>query len=117
MFAISNEPIADEIIAAHRRGLLIRIVVSNCVLLYSKEIKMFKQFGIRIKYQENHQTSYMHNKYAIVDSRCLIQGSMNWTHQATYGNWESVVITDLQSLVIPFSIGFEKTWKNTILVP
>jgi len=78
---------------------------------------MFLEVGIKIKYQKNRETSYMHNKFAIVDSTWLIQGSMNWTHQATYGNWESVIITDLQSLIIPFSIGFEKIWQKTILVP
>lgn len=117
VFAISNKPIANEVVAAHQRGILIRIIISNCILVYSHEIKMFLKVGIIIKYQENKQTSYMHNKFAIVDSTWLIQGSMNWTHQATYGNWESVLITDLQSLIIPFSIGFEKTWQKTILVP
>jgi len=117
MFAISNKPIANEIIAAHKRGVLIRIIVSNCILFESKEIKNLKRTGIELKYQENYSSSYMHHKFAIVDSTWLIQGSMNWTHQATYGNWESAIITDLQSLIIPFSIGFEKTWEKTILIP
>lgn len=117
MFAISNEPIANEIIAAHKRGILIRIIVSNCILFESDEIKNLKRTGIKIKYQENYNSSYMHHKFAIVDYIWLIQGSMNWTHQATYGNWESSIITNLQSLIIPFTIGFEKTWKKTILIP
>lgn len=108
MFAISNKPISNKIVEAHKRGVLIRIIVSNCILVNSKEIEMFKNVGIKLKYQENYNTSYMHNKFAIVDSKWLIHGSMNWTHQATYGNWESVMITDLQSLIIPFSIGFEE---------
>lgn len=117
MFAISNESITKVIIAAYNRGISVRIIVCNCVLIKSKQINMLKHAGIRIKYQENYHSSYMHHKFVIVDSTWLIQGSMNWTHQATYGNWENVLITDLQSLVIPFSIGFEKTWENTIFVP
>lgn len=116
IYSISNKPIAEEIIAAYKRGVLIRIIVSNCILYESKEIKIFKKIGITLKYQDNNDSSYMHHKFAIVDSAWLIQGSMNWTHQATYGNWENTIITDLQSLVIPFSIGFEKTWEKTILV-
>jgi len=116
MFAISNKSIAKEIINAHERGVLIRVIVSNCILLESKEIEKLKKIGIRLKYQENYNSSYMHNKFAIVDSTWLIQGSMNWTHQATYGNWENSIITNLQSLIIPFSIGFEKTWEKTILI-
>jgi len=117
MFAISNKPISKEIIDAHKRGVLVRIIVSNCILFESKEIKVLIKTGIKLKYQENYNSSYMHHKFAIVDSTWLIQGSMNWTHQATYGNWENFIITDLQSLIIPFSKGFEKTWEKTIFVP
>ncbi|XP_022166844.1 mitochondrial cardiolipin hydrolase-like isoform X2 [Myzus persicae] len=116
MFAISNKPIAKEIIDAHKRGVLVRIIVSNCILFESKEIKVLKKTGIKLKYQKDFNSSYMHNKFAIIDSTWLIQGSMNWTHQATYGNWESCIITDLQSLIVPFAIGFEKTWAKTIFV-
>ncbi|XP_003247580.1 mitochondrial cardiolipin hydrolase [Acyrthosiphon pisum] len=116
MFAISNKPIANEIIAAHKRGVLVRVVVCNCILFESKEIQNLKNIGIKLKYQEDFKSSYMHHKFAIIDSKWLIQGSMNWTHQATYGNWESSIITDLQSLVIPFTKGFEKTWEKTILI-
>lgn len=110
VFAISNEPISKTIIDAHNRGIPIRIIISNCVLSNSKEVNYFKSIGIEVKYQKNEQTSYMHNKYSVVDSTWLIQGSMNWTHQATIKNWESVVITDIQSLVKIFTKSFEKTW-------
>uniref|UniRef100_A0A2S2NIK6 Mitochondrial cardiolipin hydrolase n=1 Tax=Schizaphis graminum TaxID=13262 RepID=A0A2S2NIK6_SCHGA len=117
VFAISNKPISNEILAAHKQGILIRIIISNCILINSNEIQMFIKNGIKLKYQENYKNSYMHNKFAIIDSTWLIHGSMNWTHQATYGNWESVIITDLPSLIIPFSIGFEKTWQKNSFIP
>ncbi|XP_025190356.1 mitochondrial cardiolipin hydrolase-like [Melanaphis sacchari] len=117
VFSISNKPIANEIVNAHKRGILVRIIVCNCILVISNEIKMFMRAGITLKYQENYTNSYMHHKFAIIDSTWLIHGSMNWTHQATHDNWESIMITDLQSLIVPFSIGFEKTWQKTILIP
>lgn len=112
VYTISNEPIASTVIAAYLRGVQVRCVVSNCILLNSKEIQQFKSIGIKVKYQSDSQNSYMHQKFSIVDSTWLIHGSMNWTHQATFDNWESVLITDIPSLVNAFSEGFEKTWTT-----
>lgn len=110
VFAFSNEPFAAAVIDAHKRGILIRIIINNCILFNSKEVKYFQKLGICIKCQKDSQNCYMHHKFAIVDSKWLIHGSMNWTHQATHGNWESVLITNLESLVVKFSKGFEKIW-------
>jgi len=113
MFSISNKPLSSEIIAAHQRGILIRVVVSNCILLkQSKELQRTRVNGIEIKYQKDWKNSYMHNKYAIVDTKWLIQGSLNWTHQATFHNWENVIITDSPSLVKAYSMDFEKIWMT-----
>lgn len=110
VFAFSNEPIAAAVIDAYKRGILIRIIINNCILFNSKEVKSFQKLGINIKCQEDSQNCYMHHKFSVVDSKWLIHGSMNWTHQATHSNWESVLITNLESLVIEFSKGFEKIW-------
>lgn len=41
----------------------------------------------------------MHHKYAVIDSRLLINGSFNWTRQAVLYNQENTVITDNGFLV------------------
>lgn len=110
VFALSNKPIAAEVIDAHKRGVLVRVVVSNCYLLKSQELKRFKMARIEVKHQRD-TFLYMHNKYSIVDNTWLIQGSMNWTHQAVFDNWENVVITNSPSLVSEFCQSFEKVWR------
>lgn len=113
VFTISNEPIAAEIIKAHNRGVLVRIIVSNGILLQTKEVRAFLNLGINLLYQKDpNKNSFMHNKFCIVDSKWLIHGSMNWTHQATFKNWESIFITNIPSLITQFSEGFEKTLKT-----
>ena len=44
----------------------------------------------------------MHNKFAIIDGKLLINGSFNWTYQATKKNFENVVVTNNESLVNQF---------------
>lgn len=111
VFAISNEQIAFAVIAAHKRGVLVRIVVSNCVLMNGKEIKLFRSCGIEFKYQNDGKT-FMHNKFCLIDSTWLIHCSMNWTRQATEKNWESFLITDSPCLISEYSNAFEHIWLN-----
>lgn len=110
VFTISNMEISNAIMDAHSRGVYIRIIISNCILKNVKEIQNFLNAGIALKYQNRYNTNYMHNKYAIIDSTWLINGSMNWTHQGTFLNWENVLITNSQILVIEYSKYFDKTW-------
>lgn len=114
VFCISNIPIANAILNAHSRGIPIRIIISNNILKNSNEIKSFLIAGINIKYQKDSANTYMHNKFAVIDSTWLINGSMNWTHQATYLNWENVIITNSQNLVNEYSKGFEELWLNMV---
>lgn len=114
LFCISNIPITNAIINAHSRGIFIRIIISNGILKYSNEIKKFHDTGISIRFQQDSLNGHMHNKFAVIDSTWLINGSMNWTHQATYLNWENVIITNSQDLVNEYSKGFEQMWVNMI---
>lgn len=116
MFTLSNKPLAEEIIAAQERGIQIRVIVSNCVMLHSsKELECFRNVGIEMKHQKVAKNNYMHNKYAIVDSKYLMNGSMNWTQQATFDNWENVVITNSPKLVAMFIKAFENSWATVDL--
>lgn len=115
MFAISNKPITSEIMAAQSRGVVIRIIISDCVLKNSSEIGMLSRVNIPIKLQPNGNNSFMHHKFCIVDSTWLIHSSLNWTHQGTFDNWESLFITNSESLLKEFSKGYETIWTKLSL--
>lgn len=53
---------------------------------------------------------YMHHKFAVVDGRRLITGSLNWTLTAVQGNMENVLITEERDLVQPFIKEFHRLW-------
>ncbi len=54
----------------------------------------------------------MHHKCAIIDKHILMNGSFNWTRQATNRNIENVLITDKPKLVMPFLEEFNKLWDK-----
>lgn len=53
---------------------------------------------------------YMHHKFAVVDGRQLITGSLNWTLTAVQSNMENIIITEEAELVQPFIKEFNQIW-------
>jgi phosphatidylserine/phosphatidylglycerophosphate/cardiolipin synthase-like enzyme len=55
---------------------------------------------------------HMHHKFAIVDSRLLLNGSLNWTVQGVKHNEENVMITTDPVMVRKFKEQFEHLWSK-----
>ena len=67
--------------------------------------------GICVRSDDNAQ-SHMHNKFAIIDSKYLINGSFNWTTQAVNYNQENILIIENKSLVNDYQKEFDKLWSQ-----
>lgn len=111
VFAVSNKILATVICESQSRGIKVRLIINNCILMHSIEIKRIKSSGIPIQYQDD-EVKYMHHKFCLVDSTYLINGSMNWTYQAVFENWENVLITNQPNITSEFSKCFEKIWST-----
>lgn len=55
---------------------------------------------------------HMHHKFALLDSRMLITGSLNWTMTAVQSNKENVIVTEEPELVRPYEDEFNKLWEE-----
>lgn len=55
---------------------------------------------------------HMHHKFALVDGRRLITGSLNWTLAAVQCNSENVLVTEEPRLVQPFVREFCRLWAD-----
>lgn len=56
-------------------------------------------------------TTHMHHKFALLDGRKLITGSLNWTMTAVQSNKENVIVTEEPELVQPYMDEFNKLWE------
>uniref|UniRef100_A0ACB8FK01 Uncharacterized protein n=1 Tax=Sphaerodactylus townsendi TaxID=933632 RepID=A0ACB8FK01_9SAUR len=54
----------------------------------------------------------MHHKFAIIDKRWLLTGSLNWTSQAIQQNRENVLIVEDAEWVKCYQAEFEKLWED-----
>ncbi|KYO30780.1 mitochondrial cardiolipin hydrolase [Alligator mississippiensis] len=66
--------------------------------------------GIQVRHDQ--ESGYMHHKFAIVDQKMLITGSLNWTTQAIQSNRENVLIVEDAEYVKPFLAEFERIWEE-----
>ena len=111
VFTISNDQIAEAILAAHSRGVDIRIVTDNDKAFdLGSDINKFFKEGLVVKIDDT--ANHMHHKFMVSDDQVLLTGSYNWTNSAARYNQENIVVTTDAKLVKSFLSEFEKLWSG-----
>lgn len=113
VFTLSDDRIAEDILAAHRRGIAIRLLTDNAKELDpGSDIGRLRDAGIAVAVDRT--VAHMHHKFAIFDGMRLLNGSYNWTRSASDFNEENLVISDDPGLVSSFSAQFDKLWNSLV---
>eukprot|EP00808_Paulinella_micropora_P003954 g28292.t1 len=111
VFNITCDEIADTVLAAHKRGVRVRVITDKEQQKNpGNDISRMREIGIEVR-QDNSQ-HMMHHKFAVVDGARLATGSFNWTRAAVLGNKENVIITTAKPLVTAYSTEFDKLWNE-----
>ena len=92
-YGITSNEIVDELLAAHARGVKVRVLLdkSNLSDKYSKMQQMIDT-GIDVSIDK--VSGIAHNKVIILDERKVITGSFNFTKSADTRNAENVIIVN-----------------------
>ena len=109
VFTITDDRISNLIVAAHKRGVKVRIITDN-EKAYDpgSDVPRFRESGIPVVVDES--PFHMHHKFAIFDGRSLLNGSYNWTRGAAAQNEENIVDTDDARLIGKFQHEFDALW-------
>ena len=109
--AFIGDNFTEEVLAAHRRGVAVRIVTDNDKEYDAgSDISRLRDAGIPVVVDRTE--AHMHHKFAIFDGERLLNGSYNWTRSAGQYNEENVVLSNDRQLVGTFSAQFEKLWRQ-----
>lgn len=110
VFFLTHKGIAADLIAAHRRGVAVRVILDATAAGngYTKH-EVLRAAGIPVKVED--WGGKMHAKSALIDGETILVGSMNWTSAGEDGNDENtLVIQDNPTLATQYAAWFETMW-------
>ncbi|KAK0135225.1 Mitochondrial cardiolipin hydrolase [Merluccius polli] len=110
VFAFSHMDLSRAVLALHARGLVIRVLTDkDYASINGSQIGLLLKAGICVRSDSG--AVHMHHKFALVDGRRVITGSLNWTMTAVQNNKENVMVTEEPDLVTPFVREFQRLWE------
>lgn len=112
VFSITQDDLAGALLEAHHRGVSVRILTDDEQMKAGgSDIERLRDAGILVLHDSSEKL-HMHHKFAIVDSKVLINGSFNWTAGAVKGNDENVIISHHAGIAGRFSKEFNRLWEG-----
>ncbi|HEY0503425.1 MAG TPA: phospholipase D-like domain-containing protein [Lysobacter sp.] len=111
VYTIADDRLSDELAAAHRRGVRVRIISDNDKRFdEGSDIARLADLGIEVRLDDT--PSHMHHKFALFDGTTVANGSFNWTRSASSSNHENLVVSRDGYLVRCFGGQFEEMWMR-----
>lgn len=110
VFTVSDDRISSEIVAAHERGVAVRLITDNDKEADAgSDVERLRDAGIPVAIDMT--SAHMHHKFALVDGEWLLNGSFNWTRSASERNEENLVATNDPVLLKDFQQCFDALWR------
>ncbi len=111
VFTITDDRITSAILAAHTRGVKVRIITDNDKAFdEGSDVPRLQAAGIPLLVDQT--PFHMHHKFAIFDRSRLINGSYNWTRSAAANNEENITDTGDPALLAGFQREFDSLWDK-----
>lgn len=101
--------VRDALIAAHRRGVSVRLVTDSDNI-ENEEIQALKKAGIQVL--GDRREGLMHNKFAIIDHQEVWSGSMNFTINDAYKNNNNLIRMRSSKLAEDYTNEFEEMFTK-----
>lgn len=91
LFTFTHPALIDELIAAHKRGLMVTLIIDMHSGLGAsfQAIEKLKNAGVRVLMSKGLQL--LHHKFILIDEQILLTGSANWTKAAFYKNSDCIL--------------------------
>ncbi len=109
-YSFTSKPIARALIAAHDRGVDVRVVLDGNQ--YNHKIDAYLlEHGIPVRLSK--QYNLMHDKFMVIDGETVELGSFNYTYSAEYDNAENVmVVRNARGIASDYARQWQKIWSG-----
>ena len=109
VFTITDDRITHHIRRARSRGVSIRIITDN-EKAWDPGSDVYDLADSGFQVRQDSSPEHMHHKFAVVDDRQVITGSLNWTRSSSYNHENLLVCGDLQ-VVSAYRQEFDRLWS------
>ena len=111
IYSFNSVPIADALLAAHRRGVKVRILADRSQRnVKNGQLPRLDQAGVPIRIARGVKS--MHNKVLIIDGSYVLTGSFNWTRPGEEKNAENLLCIKSNLLAAHYKKDLEKHWAK-----
>jgi phosphatidylserine/phosphatidylglycerophosphate/cardiolipin synthase-like enzyme len=116
MYTFSSPPLARKVIAAHRRGVDVLVLLDdreNRTRRWS-QAKALEEGGVPVRYVRPHPRkgdpveAKFHHKFCVIDGRLVVTGSFNWSNMADTSNHENLLIIQSRDLARTYLRAFAR---------
>ena len=111
-FEFNNPVLTTAVLAAHQRGVVVRMVVDDANGIQSKDTTLGQLTAAGIPVIDDSRSALMHNKFMIMDSTTLWTGSYNYSINDTYRNNNNLLSFRSQKIVQDFQNEFNKMFEQ-----
>jgi cardiolipin hydrolase len=100
----------NALMKASQKGVRVRLITDKESLstLYIHEMAAA---GILCTHHNLSNTARMHHKFAVIDDKILINGSLNWTAKGVRQNHENVMISGSRVYISKYIEEFDDLWN------
>jgi len=110
-FSFTSDPIADELIRLHKKGITVQGVFEKegSGTEHCEYAKLLVE-GVAVKLDRNPRL--MHHKVIIIDEALLITGSFNFSRGANTKNDENVILLDNREIIAEYIREFRRIYDQ-----
>lgn len=111
-FEWNNPALTDAVIAAHRRGVKVRMAVDDEHAMHDEDSTLDRVIAAGIPVIDDGRGGLMHNKFMIMDSQTVWTGSMNYTINGTYRNNNNALMLRSTEAIRAYQIEFNEMFEQ-----
>lgn len=111
-FEFNSRVLTDAVIAAHRRGVRVRMVVDTEHALEDATSTMSEIVAAGIPVEDDRRSAFMHNKFMILDGGVVWMGSTNYTVNDVYRNNNNMLVLRSQRAVSAYQAEFNEMFEQ-----
>jgi len=108
-FELNLTSVTDALVRAQQRGVRVRLVTDTD---YAQAQGPTRLLQARIPVVFDDRSSFMHNKFVVIDGKQVWTGSWNLTYNCTYRNNNNIVVINSSLMAENYTVEFEEMFLD-----